>query len=62
LIDSKTASLDTLYGGLTQRAGGGHQTKSLRLTDPDGKVRNASCKEECRSILQNVAFKINTSQ
>jgi hypothetical protein len=35
-IDSKTASLDTLYGGLTpQRAGGGHQTKSLRLTDPD---------------------------
>jgi hypothetical protein len=36
LIDSKTASLDTLYGGLTpQRAG--HQTKSLRLTDPDGK-------------------------
>jgi hypothetical protein len=38
LIDSKTASLDTLYGGLTpQRAGGGHQTKSLRLTDPDGK-------------------------
>jgi hypothetical protein len=39
LIDSKTASLDTLYGGLTpQRAGGGHQTKSLRLTDPDGKI------------------------
>jgi hypothetical protein len=37
LIDSKTASLDTLYGGLTHRAGGGHQTKSLRLTDPDGK-------------------------
>jgi hypothetical protein len=26
------------------------------------KVRNASCKEECRSILQNVAFKINTSR
>jgi hypothetical protein len=30
LIDSKTASLDTLYGGLTpQRAGGGHQTITI---------------------------------
>jgi hypothetical protein len=59
LIDSKTASLDTLYGGLTpQRAGGGHQTKSLRLTDPDGKeyVMRA-VKKSVGRFLQNVAFK-----
>jgi hypothetical protein len=59
LINSKTASLDTLYGGLTpKRAGGGHQTISLRLTDPDGKeyVMRA-VKKSVGRFLQNVAFK-----
>lgn len=58
-IDSKIAALDTLYGGLTpQRAGGGHQTKSLRLTNPDGKeyVMRA-VKKSVGRFLQNVAFK-----
>jgi hypothetical protein len=64
LIDSKTASLDTLYGGLTpQRAGGGHQTKSLRLTDPDGKeyVMRA-VKKSVGRFYKMLLSKINTSR
>ena len=37
-IKVKVATLDTLYGGLkVVRAGGGHQTKSLRLQTKDGR-------------------------
>jgi predicted phosphodiesterase len=59
LIEAKIAALDTLYGGLTpERAGGGHQSISLRLTDPDGKeyVMRA-VKKSVGRFLQSVAFK-----
>jgi predicted RNA-binding protein with PIN domain len=59
LIEVKTATLDTLFGGLKPTiAGGGHQTKSLRLVDKDGKeyVMRALKKSVSR-FLQNVAFK-----
>ena len=40
-IKAQTAVLDTLYGGLTvERAGGGHQTQSLRLVDADDREYN----------------------
>ena len=40
-IDAPTVLLDTLYGGLTvERAGGGHQTQSLRLVDADDREYN----------------------
>lgn len=58
-IDAKTATLDTLYGGLKPlEAGGGHQSKSLRLKDKDGKefVMRALKKSASR-FLQTVAFK-----
>ncbi|SEA45739.1 Calcineurin-like phosphoesterase [Flavobacterium gillisiae] len=59
LIESQVATLDTLYGGLSpERAGGGHQSISLRLTDPDGKeyVMRA-VKKSVGRFLQSVAFK-----
>ncbi|WP_369753447.1 metallophosphoesterase [Flavobacterium sp. WC2409] len=59
LIEAKTAILDTLYGGLKPDiAGGGHQSKSLRLVDKDGKeyVMRAVKKSVSR-FLQSVAFK-----
>lgn len=59
LIDVPIASLDSLYGGLSPiRAGGGHQSKSLRLDDSNGKeyVMRALKKSVSR-FLQSVAFK-----
>ncbi|MEO8253136.1 MAG: metallophosphoesterase [Flavobacterium sp.] len=59
LIDVPEVSLDNLYGGLTpSRAGGGHQSKSLRLEDSNGKeyVMRAVKKSVTR-FLQSVAFK-----
>lgn len=58
-IEAKTATLDTLFGGLKpDKAGGGHQSKSLRLVDKDGKeyVMRALKKSVSR-FLQSVAFK-----
>lgn len=54
-----TVNLDTLFGGLKPtRAGGGHQSKSLRLVDNNGKeyVMRALKKSASR-FLQSVAFK-----
>ena len=59
LIDVPVVSLDNLYGGLIpSRAGGGHQSKSLRLDNAQGReyVMRASKKSVSR-FLQNVAFK-----
>src|SRR3970282_448944 len=58
-IAAKTATLDTLFGGLKpKRAGGGHQSKSLQLVDKNGKeyVMRAIKKSASR-FLQAVAFK-----
>ncbi len=58
-IIANTVSLDTLFGGLKPtRAGGGHQSKSLRLEDSDGKeyVMRA-LKKSATQFLQSVAFK-----
>jgi hypothetical protein len=58
-IEAQVALLDTLHGGLTpERAGGGHQTKSLRLNDRSGKeyVMRA-VKKSVGRFLQTVAFK-----
>ncbi|MBA0883730.1 metallophosphoesterase [Flavobacterium undicola] len=58
-IDVPTITLDHLYGGVTpMRAGGGHQSKSLRLDDAQGKeyVMRALKKSASR-FLQSVAFK-----
>lgn len=52
-------TIDTLFGGLKpKRAGGGHQSRSLQLTDKDGKeyVMRALEKSATR-FLQTVAFK-----
>ncbi|MEL1241935.1 metallophosphoesterase [Flavobacterium flavipallidum] len=59
LIDANTATLDSLYGGLTPiRAGGGHQSKSLRLVDKNGKeYAMRALKKSVNRFLQNVAFK-----
>ncbi|WP_192499834.1 metallophosphoesterase [Flavobacterium sp. PL002] len=58
-IAVKTITLDQLYAGVTPTiAGGGHQSKSLRLEDANGKeyVMRAVKKSVSR-FLQNVAFK-----
>jgi hypothetical protein len=58
-IEARTASLDTLLGGLKPiREGGGHQSISLRLEDPTGKeyVMRAM-KKSATQFLQSVAFK-----
>ncbi|MGY5353055.1 metallophosphoesterase [Wenyingzhuangia sp. IMCC45533] len=58
-IEAKTVSLDTLYGGLKLvKKGGGHQSKSLRFVNPEGKqyVMRALKKSAVR-FLQTVAFK-----
>lgn len=54
-----TLSLDTIYGGLTPvRAGGGHQSKSLRLADKDGKEYvMRSMRKSAELYLQSMAFK-----
>ena len=54
-----TVNLDTLFGGLTPiRKGGGHQSKSLRLEDEEGReyVMRALRKDAVQ-YLQAVAFK-----
>lgn len=58
-ILAPTVQLDTLFGGLKPvRKGGGHQSKSLRLEDKDGKeyVMRALRKNAVQ-YLQAVAFK-----
>jgi predicted phosphohydrolase len=58
-IEAKTATLDTLFGGVKPtREGGGHQSKSLRLVDANGKeyVMRALKKSTSR-FLQSVVFK-----
>ncbi len=58
-IKVKNLELDTLFGGVkTDRAGGGHQTKSLRLETKSGNeyVIRALKKSGVR-FLQSVAFK-----
>ncbi|MCW2119493.1 metallophosphoesterase [Flavobacterium sp. 7A] len=58
-IETKTVNLDTLYGGLwPKRAGGGHQSKSLRLVDANGKeYAMRALKKSASRFLQSVAFK-----
>jgi hypothetical protein len=58
-IHVKAVSLDTLYGGLKPTIeGGGHQSRSLRLEDKNGRefVMRALRKSATR-FLQSVAFK-----
>ena len=58
-INAQTVSLDTLFGGLIPiRKGGGHQSKSLRLQDKQGReyVMRALRKNAVQ-YLQSVAFK-----
>lgn len=58
-IEAKTATLDTLFGGLKPtQAGGGHQSKSLRLKNADGKeYAMRALKKSAARFLQSVAFK-----
>lgn len=58
-IEARSVSLDTLYGGLIAgRPGGGHQSKSLRLLDKDGKEYvMRGLKKSATRFLQAVAFK-----
>ncbi|MEM6516903.1 MAG: metallophosphoesterase [Bacteroidota bacterium] len=58
-INVKVATLDTLYGGLEiVRAGGGHQTRSLRLKMKDGRELNMrALKKSATQYLQTVLFK-----
>lgn len=58
-VELPTVNLDTLYGGLTPiRKGGGHQSKSLRFQDPQGReyVMRALRKNGVQ-YLQAVLFK-----
>ena len=58
-IQAPTVSLDTLFGGLEPvRKGGGHQSKSLRLVNSEGKeyVMRA-LKKSAELYLQSMAFK-----
>jgi hypothetical protein len=58
-VTAKIALLDTLYGGLRViRAGGGHQTRSLRLEDKDGRTYNMrALKKSAVQFLQTVIIK-----
>jgi hypothetical protein len=58
-VTAKNVLLDTLYGGLkVVRAGGGHQTRSLRLEDKDGKTYNMrALKKSAVQFLQTVIIK-----
>lgn len=58
-VTAKTVLLDTLYGGLhVVRAGGGHQTRSLRLEDDQGRTYNMrGMKKSAVQFLQNVIIK-----
>jgi len=58
-VTAKNVNLDTLFGGLKPvRKGGGHQSKSLRLEDKDGReyVMRA-LRKSATQYLQAVAFK-----
>lgn len=58
-IEATTATVDTLKGGLKPiREGGGHQSISLRMSDPQGReyVMRAM-KKSATTFLQSVAFK-----
>ena len=58
-ISAKVVTLDTLYGGLEiVRAGGGHQTRSLRLKTKDGRELNMrALRKSATQYLQTVLFK-----
>tara|TARA_R110002049_G_scaffold242357_1_gene416167 strand:+ start:10614 stop:14318 length:3705 start_codon:yes stop_codon:yes gene_type:complete len=58
-IKVSVATLDTLYGGLeVVREGGGHQTRSLRLKDKDGREYNLrALRKSATQYLQTVLFK-----
>ncbi|TDU42990.1 calcineurin-like phosphoesterase family protein [Gelidibacter sediminis] len=58
-IKAPVATLDTLYGGLeVVRAGGGHQTKSLRLKTKDGRELNMrALRKSPTQYLEKVLFK-----
>ncbi|MGV4413394.1 metallophosphoesterase [Chryseobacterium sp. T1] len=57
-VEAPTLQLDTLYGGASpNRAGGGHQTKSLRLDTPKGEYVIRALKKSGVRFLQSVAFK-----
>lgn len=58
-VVAKTVLLDTLYGGLhVVRAGGGHQTRSLRLEDKEGRTYNMrGLKKSAVQFLQTVIVK-----
>jgi len=58
-VSAPTVNLDTLFGGLTPvRKGGGHQSKSLRLRNKDGKeyVMRA-LRKSAELYLQAIAFR-----
>ncbi len=58
-ITAKVAVLDTLYGGVkVLKAGGGHQSVTLRLRDKNGKEYNMrSLEKSATQYIQAVAFK-----
>ncbi|MDX6183361.1 metallophosphoesterase [Flavobacterium sp. Fl-77] len=58
-INAKTATIDTLMGGLKPiREGGGHQSISLRMSDPKGREYvMRGMKKSATAFLQSVAFK-----
>jgi hypothetical protein len=58
-VAAKTVMLDTLYGGLEPvKAGGGHQSLSLRLKTKDGKEYvMRGLKKSATRFLKTVAFK-----
>jgi len=60
-IKVPVATLDTLYGGFSiDRKGGGHQTRSLRLLDKDGRnFALRAVKKSAVQFLQSVAFRDN---
>jgi len=60
-VSAPTVSLDTLFGGLVPvKKGGGHQSKSLRLRDKDGKeyVMRA-LRKSAELYLQSMVFQDN---
>ncbi|MFT5243879.1 MAG: hypothetical protein ACJA1H_000302 [Glaciecola sp.] len=58
-VELPTVNLDTLYGGLTPvRKGGGHQSKSLRFKDPQGREYTMrALRKNSVQYLQAVLFK-----
>ncbi|PKB18289.1 metallophosphoesterase [Flavobacterium sp. 5] len=58
-VEAKTATLDTLFGGVKPvREGGGHQSNSLRLVDAEGKeYAMRALKKSTSRFFQSVLFK-----